>query len=287
MVSFDSILGLFMPYHKQDKAQIPCDFTPRIESDAIFIADSHFVPLEKSANPQSKEASQKLIAYFESLLSQKAPIPSQMFLMGDIAHLLIGGITSSHKMNAKLLSYIESLSAKSQIWWFEGNHDFHLNALKKAYPHLRIHIIPRKQQPKAFYYMHGHSKKHIFLAHGDIFLNKKYEYYICAMHTQCVQFLIRMLDIVTFGNLYIFVADKVNRKHIKNGDIPIVPFAQKRIKAYYDYAQKSMCAPDAIIEGHFHIGRTYKDDKTKITYISLPSFYINRSILNIESLITH
>lgn len=279
--------GQNAPSHNAHSPSTFWENAPLIHNDAIFIADAHFMPSTPSLSEQSKEASQALLDYFKYLLSAPQTIPSQIFLMGDIAHLLLGGVDSSYKANQNLLSLIESLSKQSQIWWFEGNHDFTLSAFKKPFLE-HIHIITRTQQPKAFCFKYGHIKKRILLAHGDIFLHTKYELYIRLMHTRFIRALMYLLDNVTFGNLYTYIIAKVNQKNIRVGKIEMSAFAPLRVNAYTKYMQKSLkgadssvLAFDAIIEGHFHIGQTYNNG---ILYVSLPSFYVNRSIFAIKSL---
>lgn len=270
---------------------------PRINKDAIFIADSHFMPLHLQPLPKQGEvASKALLDYFKTLLKNPAQIPSQIFLMGDITHLLLGGVKSSVDTHKELLDSICTLSQVSQVWWFEGNHDFGLNALQKRAEFSKIHFIPRSKQPLAFNYInesasHLESTKesqNVLLAHGDLFLNTKYELYIRLMQTKIMRWLLALLDSVTFGNLYTFIAKKVNHNTIRQGKTDIESFAKKRICAYNAYLQNAIKKAqaladeqiDMIIEGHFHIGKAYKGESL---YISLPSFYLTRSIFSIES----
>lgn len=266
---------------QNDYAQIPL-----IKDDAIFIADAHFMPLHTDLTHQSKVSSQALLEYFEHLLNNIQTIPSQIFLMGDIAHLLLGKIPSSIQSNKGLLNAIQSLSQYTQIWWFEGNHDFKLTGLTSL---SSVRIIPRSQQPKLFYTMHQAQKKHLLLAHGDIFLNTKYELYIRLMNTQILNAIMYALDTLSRGRVYRSIIAKVNANTIKQGrSDDIHTFAQSRIQAYNAYMQKVLknaqnITLDAIIEGHFHIGKTCKGETL---YVSLPSFYISRSICDIKSLFT-
>lgn len=271
---------------------------PELQSDAIFIADAHFMPLHLEPLPsQGKIASRALLAYFHSLLQNKAHIPSQIFLMGDIAHLLLGGIPSSIEAHKQLLDSLHQLTKHSQIWWLEGNHDFGLShameSMARFYPALRaVRIIPRSQQPLPLNYIHKDTayleSKKILLAHGDIFLNKKYEMYIALMTTHFMRLSLRMLDYVTFGNLYKCVVKKVNHNTIKQGNVDIQTFAEKRIAAYNTYLHNAITQGrankqdkiDMIIEGHFHIGKSYNGQSL---YISLPSFYLNGSVFTIQS----
>lgn len=268
---------------------------PQIHKDAVFIADSHFMPLHLQPLPkQGKIASKALLDYFETLLENPTEIPSQIFLMGDIAHLLLGGVESSLHIHKELLDSVQKLSQCSQIWWFEGNHDFGLSHLQKKVEFAKIHFIPRSKQPFAFNYTYKGGlesrleSKNVFLAHGDLFLNTKYELYIRLMQTKIMRWFLALLDYVTFGNLYIFIAKKVNHNAIRQGKAEIESFGKRRICAYNAYLQNAIKKGramkgeqvDVIIEGHFHIGKDYKGESL---YISLPSFYLTRSIFSIES----
>lgn len=283
---FSKLLCSHYKHDNIDWEQAPC-----INSDAVFIADAHFVPLDLAQNKHSESASKALLDFFDEIFNIQTNIPSQIFLMGDIAHLLLGTIPSSHKTNQMLLKKIESLSLLTQIWWFEGNHDFRLDALYENHPFLHnIRIIPRTHQPKAFTYKCQNQCKLVLLAHGDIFLNKKYEAYIRFMNAKITGLFLLLLDKITFGKLYAYAIKKVNRKDIKLGKADIVTFSSRRIKDYHNFICRytkdtnDTKTFDAVIEGHFHIGKTHKN-KDNVLYISLPSFYIGKSILNVESLI--
>lgn len=288
-------MGYFSKAMKE--AQSLWENAPQINKDAIFIADSHFMPLHLQPLPKQGEAASKaLLDYFKMLLENPAQMPSQIFLMGDIAHLLLGGVESSLKTYKELLDSICTLSQFSQIWWFEGNHDFGLSLLQKRAESAQIHFVPRSKQPFAFSYMNEsisylestRKSQNVLLAHGDLFLNTKYELYIRLMQTKIMRWLLTLLDYVTFGNLYTFIVKKVNHNAIRQGKADIKSFAKKRIYAYNAYLQNAIKKSqalkdeqiDMIIEGHFHIGKEYKEDSL---YISLPSFYLTRSIFSIES----
>lgn len=264
---------------------------PYIADDAIFIADSHYIaPMpdkEKTAlhshNKKEIESSPaslplSLPLFLESLLPNP---PSQVFLMGDIAHILVGHLPSSIKANKNLLESVATLSQKSEVWWFEGNHDFGLSALRSYLP--KVKFISRKSQPKPFQYILHHEKKRILMAHGDCFLGKKYEIYIRTMSARLSLYALSLADSVTFGNLYAFIARKINQKNIHSGQIEFMPFVQKRIQAYQNYTLIHQWEyPDIIIEGHFHLGQIHTSCQS--LYISLPSFYFNGSIFVIQSI---
>ncbi|OBV28713.1 hypothetical protein BA723_08365 [Helicobacter sp. CLO-3] len=72
--------------------------------------------------------------------------PAQVFLMGDIAHLLIGHIPSSAKRNRALIAAINELATKCEVFYFEGNHDFGLDSALSP----NVKIYPRCTQPALF-----------------------------------------------------------------------------------------------------------------------------------------
>ncbi|RDU65984.1 hypothetical protein CQA53_05015 [Helicobacter didelphidarum] len=81
-----------------------------LQNDAIFIADSHF-----------KQGDRELLDFFA-----KIPKNKQVFLMGDIFHLLIGSMPTSCMSNHSLIHAIATLSQTNEVIFLEGNHDFFL-----------------------------------------------------------------------------------------------------------------------------------------------------------------
>lgn len=248
-----------------------------LRENALFIADSHF----GASGLGLAEAVEILRSVESKLETQSRAERTQIFLMGDIAHLLFGAVTSSVEYNRTLLECVARLAEKSELWWFEGNHDFGLRrameSMARFYPALRaVRVIPRSKQPLCLRMPSG---KRALLAHGDLFLNRKYEYYIRAMTSAPMGWLLYGLDRLTFGRLYARVSERVARNAIREGRADIESFASKRVEAYRRALGEFRA--DMIIEGHFHIGAQARCGD--ILYIALPSFYIHRSIFPLES----
>ena len=104
-----------------------------IANEAVFVADVHY-------NYKRKE--------FESFLKNllKNP-PPQLFLLGDIFDFLSNEIDYFKKINKTLINLINELSKKTQIFYFEGNHDFNLKDLFSK----EISIYPISNQPQIFF----------------------------------------------------------------------------------------------------------------------------------------
>lgn len=221
-----------------------------LQSDAIFIADSHF-----NAN-----TARGLLGYLAYLAQEKPP--SQLILMGDIAQVLIGTIPTSIQYNIELIEILQKLEEKSvEIIWLEGNHDF---ALQSLHPHLpKTTFIPRKLQPIFAQYQ----DKHYLLAHGDLYLGIKYNLYIRTL--KALSPLFYLIDKLSDGEVYEEIHEKIEQKHIHSFSPHFFEFANQRI---YAYKQANPTLKfQGIIEGHFHIGK--KISSQGVLYISLPAFY--------------
>lgn len=228
-----------------------------IKEDAIFLADSHI-----------KNGKGDLIDIFKKML-KKNEFPSQIFLLGDISNILVGNLTSSVESNNIMLSLLDSLSNKIEIIYFEGNHDFNLaNVLPKVLK------ISRKNQPLIAQF----KDKKVLLAHGDIFLNKKYEMYIKILTSSKSARILNFFDCLTKGRLYNFISKKVENKQIKypqNANHII----KKRLESYRLYINSLNLEISMIIEGHFHIGKIVESES--FIYVALGSFYHDNNVFSI------
>lgn len=223
----------------------------KLNPDALFIADSHY----------NKANATAIVDYLHTLTF--CP-PSQIFLMGDIAQVLVGNLKSSIEANMPLLQALNRLK-DTQIFWLEGNHDF---ALKAIYKHKLLEnttFIPRSAQPLRVEF---EGKKYL-LAHGDLFLSWRYSAYINVMRKSTPLFW--LIDFLSSGEIYEEMEEKLYMKNIRKHNFHFFEFSCKRIASYQKYALKKGYDFDGIIEGHFHIGK--KIQIKGIEYIALPAFY--------------
>lgn len=220
-----------------------------IKNDAIFIADSH-------TQTSSQNRRDSLILALQRMCDSNA-IPSQIFLLGDISNILVGNVNSSVKSNKALIDAIDSLSKRAQIIYFEGNHDFNLGGILPS-----VRKIPRKNQPLLAKF----GKKRVLIAHGDIFLNKKYEIYIKMLSAKWTCKMLQMVDFATFGRLYNFIEKKVQSKKIRflRESNAICALVQSRIQNYKNYIDSQNLQVDLVIEGHFHLGKIVGRDSRTI-----------------------
>lgn len=253
-----------------------------IKSDAIFIADSH-----------TQNGRDSLIWTLQKFCDNKS-MPSQIFLLGDISNILVGNLKSSIESNKTLINTLNLLSQKSQIVYFEGNHDFNLEGILP-----NVLKIPRNNQPLITKF----GDKTALIAHGDIFLDKKYEIYIKILSAKFSAKILNTLDLATFGRLYKFIEKMVQSKKIRllSESSEIHTLIQSRIQKYQHYILLQNLNVDLVIEGHFHLGKivdsslytshfaknnenheSMGDFVRNFLYIALPSFYVCGEVFRIQ-----
>ena len=244
----------------------PCTFDICEHSNNDQFVWYQNIELETSVAPYPRYIGENgLLGLLEHLIASP---PAQIFLMGDIAHLLIGHLPSSTKQHRDFLAIINKLARLCEVVYFEGNHDFGLDSA--LFPNVRIY--PRSLQPAVFMY----NDKCLFLSHGDYFIGTLYEAYIRTMNAPLTLSLLKLLDILSVGYLYNAITARINAKQIYNMSMPDEVFrwfANKRMQSYKQYAKRlGISIPFGVIEGHFHIGMMTKN------FIALPSFYCNQRI---------
>ena len=115
-----------------------------IKEGAIFSADAH-------------ESSQRDF-FFQFLLHVKINKPTQLFLMGDMFDLLVGSVGYGVAKYQRYIELINAIALDTEVFYFEGNHDFDLGKLFQ-----RVKVIPLEQQPLLFILPDG---KNCLLSHG-------------------------------------------------------------------------------------------------------------------------
>ena len=214
--------------------------TPRIEENALFIADAHY--------PHHGEA---FLTLLQAVDNGKIQTP-QLFLMGDIFDLLFGHNDYIQRFSHEAISLLQQLSQKLEIVYLEGNHDFCLTTL---FPH--ISVYPREQQPVHFKL----KNENLYLSHGDKYETKfGFNCYSKIIRSSLTLRLLRPLEKPIIDHRM----GKLKRKKIC-GDFKA--YAQRFDAIIRHYPKNS-----TVVEGHFHQARFYKN------YISLPSLACQQQI---------
>ncbi|RDU72893.1 hypothetical protein CQA66_03115 [Helicobacter aurati] len=251
-----------------------------LQEDAIFIADSHF-----------KQGNNKLKKFFLCI-----PKGIQVFLMGDIFHLLIGALQSSRLENHELICIISQLSLTNTIIFLEGNHDFSLQHIWRdtldSPANTTHHIQYNPNNIRIYtYYMQPIILKNwknntCILAHGDLWINSFYNQYRKILNSNVSIFLFKVLDRLSCGIIYRNISRRVSQRITAEFSFYRSDFKEFMLKRIRQY-QKHIIVPLTennnvkhddifyIIEGHFHLGQSLHQDN--IHYIALPSLYCTKT----------
>jgi len=208
-----------------------------LKNGAVFIADAHYRHSDETL--------------YDVLVQLNKTPPSQLFLVGDIFQLLLD-FPYLIEYNKKIINLINSISEKSEVYYFEGNHDFCLEDVFDK------NVILLKEI----------KKDKICINHGDIYVKDKlYKLYVKIIRQK---WFMKFINIISFNFINNWMFKKILSKNIKCNKInSFEELAKMKIMLYDD------CK--LIIEGHYHQNKRYKD------YLNLPSLYCQKSYLKYEN----
>lgn len=212
-----------------------------IKAGAIFIADAH-----DNANKKG------FLNFLKALENGIIAMPPQLFVMGDMFDYL--SITAySQEFYKEHIKLLNSLGKRTQIYYFEGNHDFNL---AQIFPNLEVFDI--YHQPQIFTTKFGEK---ISLAHGDIFLKPLDTLFLRLLRSRA--FLL-IMDKIDRAFSYKITKNILKKQANKRLDYKIIDFEFVIGAKIHNYQTPK------IIEGHYHQGVNLAFDKQ--IYINLPCF---------------
>jgi UDP-2,3-diacylglucosamine hydrolase len=218
-----------------------------IKQEAIFVADSHY-----------NEKNKQFLVLLEKL-DKKHIKTTQLFLMGDMIDFISGESRYFVQENSDVINLINKLSNDMEIIYLEGNHDYNL---EKLFP--KVKVIKRENQPLFAKF----ENKTISLAHGDNFINWKYDLY-CKFIRNTI-----FLRFMNFIDINYFISKKIEnslvKKNICHKMKNFEQIVSKRLKNYNT---------DIVIEGHYHQGNSYLIDEKM--YINIPSLCCQKKYIKI------
>lgn len=222
-----------------------------IEQGAIFVADAHF-------NQKNRE-----FLTFLRKVESKQIRTTQLFLMGDIFDFISGESRYFVKQNIEVINLLNDLSETIEIVYLEGNHDYNL---KSIFPN--INVIKRENQP-----LLGKLKSNetVSLAHGDNFINWKYDLY-CKFIRNAI-----FLKIMNFLDIKYFISKKIEnallQKSICHKISNFEHLVRKRINNY---------DTNIVIEGHYHQGKIFSINHKR--YVNIPSLCCQKRYIKLNNL---
>ena len=204
-----------------------------IKNNAVLIADVHY-----------KKGDKEFLDLLQKWINNPPP---QLFLLGDIFHLLLS-FDYLIEYNKEAIDLINKLSTKTQIFYTYGNHDFGID-----------YIFPNVTFCDAFV----DKKKAIFLTHGDLTSNDFfYKLYAKFIRTE---FFLKIVHFFSFNFINNWLFNKILQKKV----------CCKKIANFNKIITNKNFFFDIILEGHYHQNEVFKIDG-KI-YINLGAFYCTKS----------
>jgi UDP-2,3-diacylglucosamine hydrolase len=207
-----------------------------LKDGAVFIADSHYCDKNEDL--------------YNLLIKFLSNPPPQIFLVGDIFHLLLD-FEYLINYNKKVINIINRLSQNSEVFYFEGNHDFCLDGIFDK----NVKVLHKLNDT-------------ICINHGDIYVDDYfYRLYSLFIRRRAVMRLLNFVTLNFFNNwLFKFLLNKsVGCEKFDD----FKTFANRRLKYYRG------C--EVVIEGHYHQNNSYKN------YISLPSLYCDGAFVEYKN----
>ncbi|MDR2789727.1 MAG: UDP-2,3-diacylglucosamine diphosphatase [Campylobacteraceae bacterium] len=222
-----------------------------IKDRALFVADAH-------ENGKNRTLFSKLLCMVKS---GEITAP-QLFLMGDIFDLLVGGAKKTELIFKNEIEILEEIAQKIEVFYFEGNHDFNLDRIFSS-----VKVIPLKLQPILF-----ESECGTFaLSHGDLGGTCAYKFYTALIRNP---FLTALLNLVDFqGFITKTILKKLETKELCKKMETFQNIAAKKTLFYEN------C--DFIVEGHYHQNQSFASKKC--VYINLGAFACGGKIYQFNS----
>ena len=211
-----------------------------IKNGAVLVADVHY-----------KKGDKEFLKFLKSLNQNPPP---QLFLLGDIFHLLLP-FKYLIEYNKEAIELINLLADKTEIYYAYGNHDFLLDSIFKNVKFADIFI----DEKKSVYLTHGDANNYDFL----------YNMYIKIVRNKKM---LIFLNIATLNYLNNYLFKKILKKEIKCNKID--KFKEKILKKISDIGYNT------IIEGHFHQNVYFNFDKKY--YYNLGAFYCDKTYFEYE-----
>ena len=199
-----------------------------IKEGAVFIADVHY-----------KKGDKTFLSFLEDL--NKNP-PPQLFLLGDIFHLLLP-FKYLENYNKEAINLINLLSTKTEIYYVYGNHDF---------------CIDNMFQNVTFAMAFVDEKKSIYITHGD--LENETAFY--KLYTKFIRnrVVLYFLNIISFNFVNNWLFKKLLNKKIRCKSFNL-NFKTEKLYRY-------------IIIGHYHIKKHFDKIYTLGAFFCDKKYYI-------------
>lgn len=219
---------------------------PIIKEEAIFISDAH------------ESEKRGFFGLFLAKIEQGEIKTKQLFLMGDMFDMLIGGVSFSENMWKQYILQIENIAKNIEVYYFEGNHDFNLSVLFK-----NVKVITISKQP----FLMKSNFGLIALSHGDNYEGFSYKIYTTFLRSKYSLFFLNTLDKILKNRITKKISYLLDKKQLFNKIDNFQKIIEKKVPKFNHEEIKY------IAEGHYHQGVILNFEN--IDYINFASFSQN------------
>lgn len=222
-----------------------------IKKGAIFIADAHL------------NANRREFALFLNKIKTGEIRTLQLFFLGDMFDFLSNFAHYSHKFYENEIALINEISRHTEIFYFEGNHDYNLSEI---FPNVRVFSV--KTQPVKFV---SEMAQSVEISHGDKFGGF---FKFTILLPLRMKFVLKVLNFID-KSINFALSKKIFAKLArKNLSYKIANFRSVIAPKIVNYSA------NLIIEGHYHQGKNLKFNEKY--YINLSSFACDKRIFIVE-----
>lgn len=225
-----------------------------IKEGAFIISDAHY----SAKRPQ-------LQTLFTKIDSGELK-PTQLILMGDIFDTLFAPISKTLHVNQNMIDLLNSIAAKIEVLYLEGNHDFCLDGIFK-----NVKIVSLSQQPLTCKF----ENKTVMLAHGDFSEGLAFRFYTTLIRSRFVLACLNIINTLSKNAILKKLDAYLGKKEDCNKFTGFESYIERRLLKRFT----QRC--DYFIEGHFHQNRGFKVGD--FSYFNLAAFACNQRFFIVQS----
>ena len=225
-----------------------------LKEGAFIISDAHY--------SKKRPELEKLFVQIDSGVLQ----PTQLILMGDIFDTLFAPIPKTLHVNKKMIDLLNSIAAKIEVLYLEGNHDFCLDGIFK-----NVKIVPLDKQPFACKF----ENKRVLLAHGDFSEGFMYKFYTTLIRSRFVLACLNIINALSNNAILKKLDAYLEKKEDCHKFTGFESYIEQRLSQRFN----QRC--DYFIEGHFHQNKGFKIGG--FSYFNLAAFACNQRFFIVQS----
>lgn len=233
---------------------------------AWFLSDLHL------KDPKERN-SQTLLRFFNSVLTNERPM-THLFLVGDIFDVWIGGHKVFQDQWSEIVSTIKSLKSRGvEIYYFEGNHDVHIDHFWQKELGIPVYTSPR-------YFKLG--ELNVRVEHGDLINLEDATYLRYRNFIRSAP--LRAMGVYLPGKFWGWVGNKMSSESRKHSQVYREEQVAKLKQMHREHAERAFREKrfDLLVTGHLHVDDDYQLPGQKARAINLGSWFGEAKALHLS-----